>query len=280
MEIWEHNLKCMETYQKAWEDIEPLFCFLCQIGHEMGMLVEVVGSFSTSLWTPQSDINIFFIPDYEGNFQIKSLLSQIYNCIKSEKESLKYHCLFLNDKPKDQPFLNIKGEFGEKKRRVSLGITTKKNAARAYSKYVSDCVKSNPFIRPIFFTFYTLLENFGLHRPNKRGLKNYAIFLMIMKSFETYPSNNLSQSFMNFIYFFAEIYEFQEEVVQENGQTIEKEKLSLMDPLNPNIKFGGNNTNISRLTHLFGAVNCALKMGYRNNILEYLWSLHLMFEEA
>ena len=241
------------------------------------MLVEVVGSFATSLWTPHSDINILFIPGCEESFHVKNLLSQIYNWIKNEKESLNYHCLFLNDKPKDYPFFNIKVEVGEEKRRVSLGIVSKKHSARTYSNYVSECVKSNPFIGPIFFTFHKLLENFQLHKPNKRGLKNYAIFLMIMKSFEVYPSDNLAQSFSNFIYFFAEVYEFQEEVVEEKGLFVEKEKLCLRDPLNPNITFGGSNTNISKLTHLFGAVNCALKMGYSKNVLDYLWSLNLMF---
>ena len=122
-----------------------------------------------------------------------------------------------------------------------------------------------PQITPIFFFFHKLLENFDLHRPTKKGIKNYTLFLMILDIVQYNPNVlTLSQLFCSFVNCYHERLS-QSEISMQKDQTPsnpgeEKERINLdiMDPLNPCNNTTGKQTSLDILLVLLKALKTVL----------------------
>lgn len=94
---------------------------------------------------------------------------------------------------------------------------------------------------------------------------------MILINAERFKCINAGHLFVNTIYFYAHCFVYEE---QENGLS----RINIYDPLNEYNNVGGRKTDVNRLRQMFKAVDYGLRLASGKNILEYLFSLHNIFQ--
>ena len=124
--------------------------------------------------------------------------------------------------------------------------------------------------------FRRFIKNFKLNNPSKGGIKTYALFLMLMYGLQALPAHRLGQAFMNVIYYFSYIFQYEEYFDEQKNYKL---RFNLIDPLNHSNNVGGRHTDTEKLKEMFKIIDYGLrlKMGTTDDeVLPYLFNLNKM----
>lgn len=162
-------------------------------------------------------------------------------------------------------------------RKIDITIFQKKNNGQKYVRFIRDKLNENTLIKPVFFALHRLLKSFGLSNPAKNGIKTYAIFLMLLISFEALKTESIGQFFINTIYYYSYCFPYESSLNTENVEVIHQ--FNIYDPLNNYNNVGGRKTDVNRLREMFRTADYGLRLAGGKNILEYMFSLHNIFSK-
>ena len=118
----------------------------------------------------------------------------------------------------EEKFPNIKLNLNSnsQSRKIDIGIYQKKNSIFKYVHFVSDVLSKNPFILPVFFLLYRLLDSFHLIPSIKSGLKTYGIFLMVYLVTQIHPPTSIAELFLNVVEYYRTDFPY-DKVKNEEG---------------------------------------------------------------
>ncbi len=99
-----------------------------------------------------------------------------------------------------------------KTRKIDITVLDSSHNGLQIVAFIQNNLKSIPQLIHLFYVIKSLTYNYKLHDPNNRGIRTYAIVIMILSFFQRVDITqcfNLGQLLMRFLYFFG--YEYQYE---------------------------------------------------------------------
>ena len=91
----------------------------------MSLSIDIIGSYATKLWTPESDIDIVYVNNGE-NYAVNTILEKIHNYLFERKKCYNIEKLFLNSDLKF-PNISIILKSTLNKRKLDISVFQRRN---------------------------------------------------------------------------------------------------------------------------------------------------------
>jgi DNA polymerase sigma len=265
----------------VWICIEPFLSSLEKVALKHGLLLEVVGSFATGLWSTFSDIDINLVPIENEYCNFEAILERIYRTLKSRRAELGISEALFSRGKVNAIKLALSERFGNLV--VDIAVFYRNNQNRAYVTYILETLAAYPQVKPLFLVLKKTCETFDLHDHLFGGLKTYTLFLMVYSIAKNLPGQNagelLNQVALYYGFYYEQEFDCSEEGWQwaGEGEDYPRPVFNFIDPLNPKNNVGGKNTRVRAMQDMFRAIYLAVNQLHQRPYLHQIFQLHSIF---